>query len=460
MTTTLRTAPSVPGFRGERIAPGDPAYDAARRIWNGAADRRPALIARPLDAEDVAHAIGAARAQGLPLAVRGGGHGVAGHAVVDDALVVDLGGLRHVEVDPESRLVRAGAGCRLGDVDAATQAHGLAVPFGVVSQTGIAGLTLSGGMGWLRRLHGLSSDNLVSAEVVTADGAVVRASESWHPELFWALRGGGGNFGVVTELEYRAHPVGPNVAVAFVLYPGEGAAEVVAEFASYMESAPEEVSPLCFLGRVPHAEPFPEEAHGRPYVGVLALHAGDPAEGERVLLPLRDFGDPIVDLSETMSYVDAQRVLDEDYPDGWQYYWKSLELEALTPDVVRRIVGHAAAAPSDHSTIDIWWHGGALSRTPAEATAFGPRPLILLGYEANFEDPEEATANVAWVRGSLAELRPLSTGGAYLNFPGFFEEGEDLLRRSYGDANYERLVAVKREYDPENVFRFNGNIRP
>jgi len=442
------------------IRPGDQGYDEARSVWNGMIDRRPALVVRVAGTPDVVEAVRFARKHELPVAVRGGGHQVAGHAVSDGAIVVDLSDLRDVDVDPERRIVRAGGGSRLGDVDGATQEHGLAVPFGVVSQTGIAGLTLSGGMGWLRRAHGLTVDNLIAAVVVTADGSVVRASEHDHPELFWALRGGGGNFGVVTSFEYRLHPVGPEVAVAFVLYPGARAVDVTDAFAAYMADAPEEVSPLLVLGRVPHAEVFPAEAHGQPFVAIAGVHPGPVAEGEAVLRPLRELGDPIVDLSGTMPWVNAQQLLDEDYPDGWHYYWKSLELETLAPDVVRRLVEHAAEAPSDHSTIDIWWHGGAMGRVPAEATAYGARPTILLGYEANFEHADEAADNIAWVRGSLAELRPFSTGGAYLNFPGFFEEGDDLLRASFGEANYERLVAVKTQVDPANVFRFNGNIPP
>ena len=442
------------------IRPGDQGYDAARSVWNGMIDRRPALVVRVAGTPDVVEAVRFAREHELPVAVRGGGHHVAGHAVSDGAIVVDLSDLRDVDVDPERRIVRAGGGSRLGDVDRATQEHGLAVPFGVVSQTGIAGLTLSGGMGWLRRAHGLTVDNLVAAVVVTADGSVVRASEHDHPELFWALRGGGGNFGVVTSFEYRLHPVGPEVAVAFVLYPGARAVEVTDAFAAYMADASEEVSPLLVLGRVPHAEVFPAEAHGQPYVAIAGVHPGPVAEGEAVLRPLRELGDPIVDLSGSMPWVNAQQLLDGDYPDGWHYYWKSLEFETLAPDVVRRLVEHAAAAPSEHSTIDIWWHGGAMGRVPADATAYGARPTILLGYEANFEHADEAADNIAWVRGSLAELRPFSTGGAYLNFPGFFEEGDDLLRASFGEANYERLVAVKTQVDPANVFRFNGNIPP
>ena len=448
------------GLAGDLIRPGDASYDEARALWNGMIDKRPALIVRCATADDVVGAVLFARANELLVAVRGGGHGVAGNATCDGGLVIDLSSLRGVEVDPERRLVRAEGGCRLGDVDAATQAHGLAVPFGVVSATGIAGLTLSGGMGWLRRKHGLTSDNLVSAEVVTADGTRVTASEDEHPELFWGLRGGGGNFGVVTAFTYRLHLVSPEVAFVFVLYPGERAREVLEGFAAYTAGAPDDVSPLAFLGRVPASEHFPEHAHGAPFAAVAAVHPGDPAVGEAVLRPLRELGEPIVDLSDTMPYVEAQRLLDEDYPDGGLYYWKSLQLDALSGEVVEALVRHAEAAPSDASTIDIWWSGGAMGAVSADATAFGPRPLILLGYEANFDDADATEANVSWVRDSIEELRPLSTGGTYLNFPGFFEEGDALLRATFGDANYERLVALKTAVDPANLFRLNGNIKP
>jgi FAD/FMN-containing dehydrogenase len=447
-------------LRGALLRPGDDAYEEARLLWNGMIDRRPALIARCESVEDVVASVAFARAGELLLAVRGGGHGVAGNATCDDGLVVDLSPMNDVTVDAERRLARVAGGARLGDVDRATQEHGLATPLGVVSETGVAGLTLSGGMGWLRRLHGLSCDNLVSAEVVTADARVVTASEDENPELLWALRGGGGNFGVVTSFEFRLHPVGPEVALAFVLYPGERAREVIEFYGRYMADAPDEVSPLCFVGRVPHADMFPAESHGAPYVALAGVHPGDPAEGERVLQPLRDLGDPIVDFSEPMAYVDAQRLLDEDYPNGWQYYWKSIELDRLGAEAIDLVVRHAEAAPSHHSTVDVWYHGGALSRVPPGATAFGDRALVLLGYEANFEDPGERDANVAWVRDSIEEVRPLSTGGTYLNFPGFFEEGDELLRDSYGAENYDRLVALKTQYDPTNLFRLNGNIRP
>ncbi len=457
---TRRVATAALTLAGSVLAPGDTEYEAARLVWNGLIDKRPALIARCTSADDVRAAILYGRDQGLPIAVRGGGHGVAGYATCDDGLVIDLSAMNAVEVDAGSRLVRAGGGARLGDVDAAGQAHGLAVPLGVVSETGIAGLTLSGGIGWLRRSRGLSCDNLVAAELVTADGRIVRVTESDEPDLMWGLRGGGGNFGVVTTFEYGAFPVGPEVMVVFVLYPLEHACAALRALEDLTDAGHEDFAPLAFLGRVPEAEVFDAADHGRPYVAVFGVHTGDAEKGSRLLQPLRELAEPIADLSAPMPYVDAQKALDEDYPNGLGYYWKSLGLDALTDEVVDRLVAHAEAAPSGHSTIDVWFNGGAMGRVDPQATAFGRRPAFLLGYEANFEELGTRDANVAWVRDSLAELEPYSTGGAYLNFPGFHEEGERLLRASFGDANYERLLELKRRYDPENVFRLNGNIAP
>jgi FAD/FMN-containing dehydrogenase len=445
---------------GELIDPGDDRYAEARLVWNGMIDRRPALIARCARVEDVVASVRFARENEILVAVRGGGHGVAGNAVCDGGLVIDLSPMTAVLVDADRRIARAEGGSRLADVDRATQLHGLAAPLGVVSRTGIAGLTLAGGMGWLRRKHGLSIDNLVSAEVVTADGLTLTASETENEALFWGLRGGGGNFGIVTSFEYRLHAVGPEVMTLFVLYPGERARQVIEAYREVMAAGDENFSGLCFLGRVPEADMFPAESHGKPYAALAGPYVGTVEEGERAMRGLRELGDPIADLSGPLSYVETQSLLDEDYPDGWQYYWKSLEFDALTDEIVGRLIDHSAAAPSHHSTVDVWYNGGAMSRVPADATAFGPRAPILLGYEANFEEPGDAEANVAWVRNCLEDVRPLSTGGAYLNFPGFFEEGEELLRASYGDANYQRLVALKDEYDPGNVFRLNGNIRP
>ncbi len=448
------------GLRGELLRPGDEGYEEARKLWNGMIERRPALIARVADEVDVVHAVNFARENGLLVAVRGGGHNVAGTASADGGLVIDLSAMKTIEVDPERRTVRAGGGVTIGELDAQTQKYGMATPMGVVSETGIAGLTLNGGMGYLRRKHGLSSDNLVSADVVTADGRFLTASERENGDLFWGIRGGGGNFGVVTTFEYRLHPVGPEVMVAFVLYPGDRAKDVLRFMNGYMAQAPDEVSPLSFLGRVPQAEIFPEESHGEPFVALLAVYAGPVEEGEEVLRPLRELGEPIADLSEPMPYVEAQKLLDEDYPDGGRYYWKSVNVSALHDEAIEALIAHAEAAPSDHSTIDVWYQGGAMSRVGAGETAFGDRSApILLGLEANWEDPRTDEANVAWVRDCFSDMQRFSDGSIYLNFPGFLEEGERLLRGAYGE-NYERLVALKNEYDPTNLFRVNQNIKP
>ena len=447
-------------LRGQLILPGQPDYDPARQIWNGAIDRRPALVARCAGGEDVVAAVNFARDNELPLAVRGGGHGVAGHALCDGGLVIDLSEMRAVDVDPDGLTARAQGGCTLGDVDRETQRHALATPLGVVTETGIAGLTLSGGIGHLRRKHGLSCDNLVSAQVVTADGSLVTASDSENEDLFWALRGGGGNFGVVTSFEYRLHPVGPEVFVCFVFYRAADAKEVLQSCERYLSEAPEDVSPLAFLGHVPEAEDFRSEAHGEPFVALLALHPGDPAEGEAVLRALREIADPISDLSATMPYTEAQAFLDEDYPDGWRYYWKSVNVPELSDELIERLAEHNAAAPSPRSTIDIWYQGGAMARIGEAETAFANRgEPYLLGLEANWEEEHASAENVAWVRDVFADLRSFSSGGVYLNFPGLLEEGEQLLREGYGE-NYERLAEIKAKYDPGNLFRLNANIEP
>jgi FAD/FMN-containing dehydrogenase len=450
-------------LRGELLRPDDTAYEEARKIWNGLIDKRPALIARCAGVGDVMDSVNFARENDLLLAVRGGGHNVAGNAVCDGGLVIDLSQMRSIRVDPERRLVRAEGGATLGDVDHETQVFGLATPLGAVSKTGIAGLTLGGGLGWLRRKHGLSSDNLVSVDVVTADGAFLTASETENTDLFWGIRGGGGNFGVVTSFEYRLHPVGPEVMFCFVIYPGDKAKEVLSFCEQYVAEAPDEVSPIAVLGRVPPVEIFPERWHGENMVALVAMYAGEAEEGERVLKPLRDLGGAIADISAQMPYTQAQSVLDEDYPDGWRYYWKSQNLSGLNDEVNERLMDRAAAAPSPHSTVDVWFQGGAMARIGAGESAFGDRRApILLAVEANWEDPQDDEAdqaNVAWVRECVSDLQRFSSGGAYLNFPGFYEEGDRLMREAFGE-NHERLVALKDKYDPTNLFRLNQNIKP
>src|SRR5215217_5885048 len=340
-------------LRGQLLSPGDADYEEARLIWIGLIDKSPALIARCAGVADVIDSVNFAREIDLLVAVRGGGHNVAGNAVADGGLVIDLSAMKGIRVDPERRTARAEAGATLGDIDRETQVFGLATPLGVVSKTGIAGLTLGGGIGWLRRKYGLSSDNLVSVDVVTADGRFLTASETNNEDLFWGIRGGGGNFGVITSFEYRLYPVGPEVMFCFVLYPGERTVEVLRFGEEYMAEAPEEVSPVGVLGRVPPVELFPEQRHGEPFVAFLAMYVGDAEEGERVLRPLRELGGSIADLSARMPYTEAQAILDEDYPEGWHYYWKSQNVDGLHDEALERLIEHAEAAPSEHSTIDV-----------------------------------------------------------------------------------------------------------
>jgi hypothetical protein len=426
-----------PRLAGELITPGDPDYDQLRGLWNGDFDRRPSLIARCADPGDVAAAVQFARHAELPIAVRGGGHGVAGYASVDDGLMIDLSLMTGVSVNAEQRIVRAGGGCRIGDVDRLTQRHGLAAPLGVVSRTGIAGLTLSGGMGWLRRLHGLSCDNLIAAEVVTADGRVLTASESEHRDLLWGLRGGGGNFGVVTALEYRLHPVGPEVFFCFTLYPIEQAAEVLCACEHLLATGREELSPVAVLGHVPAAEDFAPELHGKPFIAVLAVHP----DGEDIP-ELRSVARPLADLSGVMPYVKVQSALDGDYPDGARYYWKSLNLDRLDDAAIETIVEHLRSAPSTASTVDVWFQGGAIARTDRALGAFAARSSpYMIGIEANWQTAAESDVNTAWARTAWRELRPFSAGATYLNFPGLLEEGSQLIHDAFG-ANYQRLVVL------------------
>ena len=445
---------------GELVRPGDEAYDEARSVWNGMIDVRPVAIARCASTDDVRGAVRVARETVVPLAVRGGGHNVAGFGTIDKGIVVDLSPMNAVTVDAATQRVIVGGGAMLRDLDAATQAHGLVVPAGVVSETGIAGLTLSGGLGWVRRKWGLSCDNLVGAELVTADGDVLHVDEESDPDLLWALRGGGGNFGVATELVFHAHPLGPEVAFLFALYPLHEAHHVLAEHERIVMAGGDEISTIAVLGHIPPLDDFPSELHEAPYAGVLGMYAGPVDAGERALQPFRELGEPLVDLSDRMQYVDAQQIYDPDYPAGHRYYWKSTNLPSLPADVIDVFCEHTRQAPSKHSTIDIWLNGGAIGRVDETATAFSGRGgLYVVNPEANWEHAADDDANVGWARGVLTAIEGHASGGAYLNFPGFLEEGQPLVRASMG-SNYERLSTLKKRLDPENLFRRNANVVP
>jgi FAD/FMN-containing dehydrogenase len=444
--------------RGQVIRPEDAGYDDARAVWNGMIDRRPALIMRCTGAADVIEAVNFAREQGLAIAVRGGGHNVAGNAVADDALVVDLSSMRGVHVDPKARTVRVQGGATWGDVDRETQIYGLATAGGVVSPTGVAGLTLHGGMGHLRRKYGLSIDNLLSVDIVTADGQIQTASEKEDQDLFWAVRGAGSNFGVVTSFEFKLHPVGPEVFLCAPLYAAEDAPGVLPKWREFMSSAPEEISSIALFWSVP--EGFPEEYVGKPVLILAAVHSGSAEEGERETQPLREMGTPILDLSAAEPYTTVQTGFDPFFPDGNLYYWKSMLADELTDEMIDQLCQLGTNRPSPGTTVEMWHHGGAMHRVGMGETAFGGRgATYMLTFEPGWTDPAESERNIAWARQAWSRMYRYASRGLYLNFPGFGEEKEDIVRDSYG-SNYERLARLKARYDPDNLFRFNQNIKP
>lgn len=447
---------------GNVLVPGDQTYDDARAVWNGMIDRRPAVIVRCRDADDVIAAVTFAGEQHLPVAIRGGGHNVAGHAVCDDGVMIDLSEMRNVQVDPERRRARVAGGATWRDVDRETQAFGLAVPGGLISNTGVAGLTLSGGIGWLRSRHGLSIDNLVSAEVVTADGRLLRASADENAELLWALKGGGGNFGVVTAFEFELHPVGPALMFCAPLYPLSAGPGPIRFWRDFLADRSDDVGSIVEFSTIPSDPEYPEQYWGERIYTIAAVYAGDAGEGERLLQPLRELGDQVADFSGQMSYCDIQQLFDALMPFGqYRAYWKSHYLSGLGDAAIDLILAGNARPPSPNTLSSIWNFGGATARVAAADSAFGDRSMpYMLSIDSVWEAPEDDEANIAWTRAFWERMKPYSDRGRiYLNFPGLGEEGEELVRRSYG-ANFARLVEVKRKYDPLNVFRFNQNIKP
>ena len=442
---------SLQGFarqlRGTVLTQGDARYDQARRVWNGMIDKKPALIVQCRGTADVMASVDFAREHDLLLSIRAGGHNVSGSAIVEGGFVIDVSEMRSVHVMPGQRLARVESGARLGDLDHETAPFNLAAPVGVVSETGVAGLTLHGGAGWLMRKHGLSIDNLTAVEIVTADGRLLRATHDEHPDLFWALRGGGGKFGVVTAFEFHLHPVGPQVWMSVPIYPLERAGEVIAACRDYMAEAPED---LMVIG-VFWDSPVPQY-RGRPVVILLGCYTGPLEKAEEVLAPLRAIGRPLADQSGPMKWTEAQQFLDRDYPDGIFYYWKSIYLNSLDHEVIGILAEHTARRPSPESSIDVWFLGGAVTRVPVSDTAFAQRqPPYMIGIEANWRDPETSQANIAWARNVHRDLQQFSDGGSYLNFPGFVEDKEAMLRGAYG-PNLHRLEKVKAMYDPDNLF--------
>lgn len=447
-------------FRGELLLPSSPGYDTARRIWNGAIDRHPACIAFCTGAADVAAAVRFARERDLVVAVRSGGHGVAGHAVCDEGLVIDLSPMKGIRVDPQAKTARAEAGVLWGEFDRETQLHGLATVGGIVTHTGIAGLTLGGGIGWLVRKYGATVDNLRSVDLVTADGEFMTASETANPDLFWGVRGGGGNFGVVTSFEYRLHAVGPTVLAGPIFHALEDATDVLRFYREFAAAAPDELTTIFELGAAQPLPFLPADTHGKPILMVGACYAGPPKEGAEVLRPLKEFGNPIADLLEPQPYLSLQSMFDPFVPHGWHRYWKALELPPLTDEAIDTLVHHASAQTSPRSYCIVFQLGGALARVNEGQTSFSQRRSA---HNVNInavwtEDDFEPDRHITWARDFFEAMQPHAGGRVYVNFLG--DEGDDRVRAAYSERNYVRLARLKRVYDETNFFRFNQNILP
>ncbi|WP_246682924.1 FAD-binding oxidoreductase [Mesorhizobium sp. B2-1-3A] len=436
-------------LQGEVVLPTDVGYDQARAVWNGAIDKRPGAIVFCANSDDVVHAVSHARSKGWLVAVRSGGHNVAGLSVCNDGIVIDLSRMKKIIVDPGRRIARAEAGVNLGEFDAATQTHGLATTMGVNSDTGIAGLTLGGGFGKLGRKHGLSCDNLIAAEIVTADGQLLRTSAGEHPDLFWALRGGGGNFGIVTAFEYRLHTVGPALLVGSVLHVFDHAREAMRFYDKFSRDAPDEVSVDAALVTLPS---------GDRAFSISACYVGPPEEGEPVIAPLMKFGSPVESRLQPIPYLRIQSAGDSLFPRGRRYYWKAQFLREISGGAIEALLDAYAKAPNNSSLLVFQQVGGAIARVPASHSPYANRDAALDCFPiAIWDNPADDEANMRWARDLWNAVRPFSTGGVYANNLG--DEGDERVRDAYG-ANYARLAAIKKQYDPTNFFRLNQNIRP
>jgi FAD/FMN-containing dehydrogenase len=449
-----------PRIAGEVIAPEDPSYEEARKVWNGLIDCNPGVIVRCTSTEDVVAAVTFGRENDITVAVRGGGHSTPGYSTCNDGIVIDLGPMNQVTVDPDAKTARVGGGAKWGDLDGATQEHGLAVTGGRVSDTGVGGLTLGSGSGWLERKYGVTCDSLVSAEVVTADGRVVRASETENPDLFWGLRGGGGNFGVVTEFEFQVHPVGPILMAGMMLFPRARAGEVLRTYRDFIESAPDEVGGGAAMITAPPEEFIPEEVRGKPALGIVFCYVGPVEDGEKAVQPLREATQPLVDIVQPMPYTAMQQMLDAGNPHGIHEYFKVDWIRELSDEAIDIIVGHAEQLPAPFGNLILAPMGGAVARSDSSKTALNtpdaPWAYFCL---AMWMEPEDDEKNTEWARGFAKAMEPFGVG---TSFPNFIEpdEGNPRLRASFGPEKYERLAQLKREWDPDNLFRMNQNIEP
>jgi FAD/FMN-containing dehydrogenase len=444
--------------KGQVILPGEPNYDESRKLWNAMIDRRPAVIVRPREAADVPHALRAVRENGLDIAIRGAGHNVAGNGVSDGGLTIDFSGMRAVRVDAAARRAFVEPGATLGDVDAATQPHGLAVPVGINSTTGIAGLTLGGGLGWLTRKYGMTIDSLLAADAVTADGRRVRASAAENPDLYWALRGGGGNFAVVTGFEFQLHPLGPEIVAGLIIFPFEQTGQIFRQYRQWCETAPEEVVAWIVLRHAPPLPFLPAEAHGRKVAVVAVVYVGQPSGAGEHIATLRSMGQPLGEHVGPMPFVQWQKAFDPLMEAGLRNYWKTHNFTELSDGAVAKFVEYGAKLPSPHSEVFIGSAAGAANRVAPEATAWAHRQTkYVMNVHARWETAPEDQACIAWARGLFQDLTPFASSGAYVNFMSA-DEG-DRVAAAYA-ANYPRLARIKKQYDPENVFHLNQNIKP
>jgi hypothetical protein len=445
-------------FRGELVGPGDGGYDEHRKVWNGSIDRHPGLIARCAGVADVRHAVRFAREHGLVVAVRGGGHSFPGLSVCDDGMLIDLAPMKGIRVDPEAGTARAQAGVLLGELDRETQSFGLAVPAGIVTHTGLAGLTLGGGIGWIMRKYGLTIDQLQSVDVITADGEFVRASEDHNADLFWGVRGGGGNFGIVTEFEFRLNPLGPYVVAGPVFWSMEDAPDVLRFYRDWIADCPDELMTIVVQRRAPALPVVPPDLVGKLVMAVVACYAGPIEDGERVVRPLKDFGSPVLDLCQPKPYLAHQQTFDPSFRHGWWYYVRSCDVAELTDDVIDIVVEHGARIMSQVSSIALWQMGGAVARVGESETAFNGRDAgFTFNINGNSQTADGFEGERRWARDYWSALAPHHTS-VYVNF--LMEEGEERVRQAYGADKYDRLKALKRTYDPTNFFRLNQNIKP
>jgi FAD/FMN-containing dehydrogenase len=461
MSDVISGSALIEGFAGEQLRPGDPGYDEARVLWNALFDRRPALIARCTSTADVVAAVNYGRDNGLQIAVRSGGHSAAGHSSVDDGIVIDLSPMKRIDVDPDTQITRCQPGLTWGEFDGATQIHGLAVTGGRFSTTGIAGLLLGSGSGWLERKCGLTADNLISAEVVTADGSVLRASKDENPDLFWGIRGGGGNFGVVTEFELKLHKVGPMIYGGLLGCAPERATEITRFMREYMVDAPEDLGAAIGFLSAPPLPHIPEEMHFQPVVGIVICWTGSKEEGEKVLAPIREVAQPALDMVGEMPYTVLQSMLDEGGPYGVRGYLKAEFLSEMNDEAIDKLVEGGAKRPGPMVQLLLEPLGGAIASVDEDDTAISRRDVAWCYHAlAMWMDPsqEAADAHVAWVKELTETMKPHATNGVYLNFTS--DNDDDRVRKTFGPEKYARLQAVKDKYDPQNLFRLNANIKP